>query len=66
MEMLRCAITQVPLRPEEATRCEVCGKIVSREHIRVHNGVRMCDRCYERIARKNGGREYLELAVARL
>jgi len=67
MDMLRCEITQVPLRPEEATRCEVCGKIIRSDLAVTHRGIRMCPECYRRAVRREGRRNIVvEAAVARL
>jgi len=67
MDMLECAITQVPLRPEEARRCEVCGRIVRKDLTVFHNGKWMCIDCYQKALRRSGKRTMaVELAVARL
>ncbi len=67
MDMLECAITQVPLRPEEARRCEVCGRIVRKDLAVLHDGKWMCIDCYHAALRKSGKNvAAVELAVARL
>ncbi len=67
MDMLECAITQVPLRPEEARRCEVCGRIVRKDLTVRYQGKWMCIDCYHEALRKSGKHAMaVELAVARL
>ena len=35
-KVLTCAVCGLPLSPEEARKCSVCGRYVCRDHIRYH------------------------------
>jgi hypothetical protein len=66
MHMLTCAVCGAPLRPEEAGRCEECGRIVGKEHLHYHNGRWICTECLKReLARERsyGADKHRELAL---
>lgn len=66
MKILTCAVCGVPLRPEEARRCQECGHIVCRKHIRYHNGKGVCVTCLRKKLHKEAApaRRELELELA--
>ena len=59
--VLTCAVCGLPLSPDEARKCRVCGRYVCRDHIRYHplHGW-VCTSCLKRMTR---GEEKTELLI---
>ncbi|NPA86479.1 MAG: hypothetical protein GXO00_00505 [Candidatus Diapherotrites archaeon] len=63
--VLTCSVCGLPLNPEEARKCRVCGRHVCRDHIRYHplHGW-VCTSCMRRMAEPQRRAEKLLIGVA--
>jgi hypothetical protein len=66
MRILTCAVCGVPLRPEEARKCQVCGHIVCKDHIVYYKGKWMCTTCYRKAIARERAPERKEMLLAEI